>query len=607
LNLALAVLELRDPQQLIANCKPLEDGFGGIRPSAKFQQLNRLRKLAVRAAYKGCPCPEKEWVIKEFVVGSNAKNFTIDITDPATGKKTTKSINDYFKQKYDVTLDFPELPLVRMTKKSVVYPMELLKVMRPQKYPFKLNEIQTANMIKFAVKPPEHRLNSIKECKNNLQHESDPVLRDYGLKISSNLAITKARLLPNPEIMFGGNQKHNPGTNGRWDLRGKKFFAKNPRPLKSWGIGIFKGRTALAKAQAEGFADAFVRAYQGHGGDVSATRPVIMEVPPDPAKAVYELWHATGNKFNARPDLLIFVVQDKQSFHYLRIKKSCDCRFGVPSQVLQVAQVVKCNGQYISNVLMKVNAKLGGTTSKAVSKVGLPPGTMIVGADVSHASPGSHAASMAAMTVSMDAFGGRYLAGCDTNGDRVEIITQTNIKNILSPLFREWCQTVGQGRVPANLMYFRDGVSEGQFQHVLQQEIPFMKEILKGINQGKDWPGKVTVVICSKRHHIRAFPKPGDRMSADRNGNPLPGTLIERDVTSPHNWDFFLYSHIALQGTSRPVHYHVLYDDIGCPANVLQNMIYDHCYQYMRSTTSVSLCMFPAFPSSSLQALLTNR
>lgn len=107
----------------------------------------------------------------------------------------------------------------------------------------------------------------------------------------------------------------------------------------------------------------------------------------------------------------------------------------------------------------------------------------------------------------------------------------------------------------------------------------------------QQWKGKFTVVIANKRHHIRAFPKPNDRNAADRNGNPLPGTLISRDVTSPFDWDFLLYSHIALQGTSRPVHYHVILDQIKHKPQELENMIYDHCYQYMRSTTSVSLCM----------------
>lgn len=54
---------------------------------------------------------------------------------------------------------------------------------------------------------------------------------------------------------------------------------------------------------------------------------------------------------------------------YLRIKKSCDCRYGVASQVMINKHVVGAQPQYISNVLMKVNAKLGGTTArvKAVS------------------------------------------------------------------------------------------------------------------------------------------------------------------------------------------------------------------------------------------------
>lgn len=115
-----------------------------------------------------------------------------------------------------------------------------------------------------------------------------------------------------------------------------------------------------------------------------------------------------------------------------------------------------------------------------------------------------------------------------------------------------------------------------------------MKSIFMKLTQDQ-WKGKFTVVVANKRHHIRAFP---DKSVADRNLNPLPGTLIERDVTSPHDWDFLLYSHIALQGTSRPVHYHVILDQIKHRPEELENMIYDHCYQYMRSTTSVSLCKF---------------
>ena len=67
---------------------------------------------------------------------------------------------------------------------------------------------------------------------------------------------------------------------------------------------------------------------------------------------------------NARPQLLVFMLGGKASFDYMRIKKSADCRFGVVSQCMQNAHVVRGQGQYISNVLMKVNAKLGGATAR---------------------------------------------------------------------------------------------------------------------------------------------------------------------------------------------------------------------------------------------------
>lgn len=597
----MAVLDCRDRQHLMHLLKAIPDGHGGTTESNAFYEVHRrLRKLQVQPHYRGCPVLGTNFIVKGLLNG-NARQYTIDLNDKATGKKETINVETYFRRKYNLILDYWELPMVEMTKKGVVYPMEVLTIHGLHKYPWKLNEYQTSAMIKYAASRPADRLNSVQKSKKMLDHTNDPVLQTFGLQVDTNMIRTKARLLPNPEIQFGGNQRHNPGSNGRWDLRGKKFYSTNRRPLEAWGVGFFPGkRNAINRTQVESFCDSVMKMYAGHGGTV-AKRPVVVELREDVGEAVKRLYNSTGVKFQKDPQLLLIIVPNKDSFTYLRIKKSCDCRWGVPSQVLQAGHVAKGNPQYVSNVLMKVNAKLGGTTTRAIPKVpeaGLRPQSMIIGADVTHSPLGVWSPSMAAMSVCMDTFGGRYWGACEANGDRTEMIARSNIEVMLTPIVREWMSTVGGGRAPDYVYYFRDGVSTGQFEQVLQQELVDMKAIFMRLTQDQ-WKGKFTVVVANKRHHIRAFPKPGDRNSADRNGNPLPGTLIERDVTDPHGWDFLLYSHIALQGTSRPVHYHVILDQINHRPQELENMIYDHCYQYMRSTTSVSLCTFFPVPIES--------
>ncbi|KAB8071607.1 Piwi domain-containing protein [Aspergillus leporis] len=591
---AMAVMDYRDHQQLTHELRPVADGHGGTTESNAFYEVHRrLKKLVVQPHYRGCPCLNVNFTVKGLI-NAGAGKYILNIKDKATGKEEKMTVEQYFKKKYNILLTHPDLPMVEMTKKGVVYPMEFLTIHGLHKYPWKLNEYQTSHMIKYAASRPADRLNSIYKSKQMLDHSHDPVLQTFGLQIDENMIRTKARLLPNPDIQFGGNQRHNPGTHGRWDLRGKKFYQANKIPLECWGVGFIPGkRNAINKTQVENFVDGFMKTYAGHGGNCKI-RPLILELKEDTGEAIKRLYNSTGVKFQKDPQLLLIVVPDKNAFTYLRIKKSCDCRWGVPSQVLQSAHVAKANPQYISNVLMKVNAKLGGTTARAVPKVtdaALKPRSMIIGADVTHPTLGVWSPSMAAMSVCMDAFGGRYWGSCEANGDRVEIIARANLEHILLPLVREWMSTVGEGRAPENVYYFRDGVSEGEFQKVLKQEVLDIKAIFMKLTQDQ-WKGKFTVIIANKRHHIRAFPKPNDRNAADKNGNPLPGTLIEKDVTSPHDWDFYLYSHIALQGTSRPVHYHVILDQIGHKPHQLENMIYDHCYQYIRSTTSVSL--YPA-------------
>lgn len=570
--------------------------------SQKFQERAELKatekylkKLSVRAKYQGNLQPDKVWKI-EKVADVTANTHRIDWRDPQTGKETGEkiSIAAYFSRRYNLTLRFPNLPLIQMTKKTrgqpTYFPMEILVIVENQRYGTKLDESQTANMIKFAVSPPGVRANSINEGKQWLQWDNDNYMRNYGLGVSNQQMVTQARVLPAPGVKFK-NKVEQPGTRGRWDLRGKQFLSANPQQLVSWGIGFFDGRTRLDKPAVEKFAMDFVKAYRGHGGVVANNKPHMARLSNDPGVAVNDLYQGTGNAFNAKPQLLIFLVQNRNSQHYLRIKKSCDCRFGVVSQVMQAAQVAKGNPQYYSNVLMKVNAKLGGCTTQAVPSQGsgfkgqFNAPTVFIGADVSHASPGSEQPSMAALTVSFDRHAGRYAAGCQTNGRRVEMITDQNMRSILGPLLQTWMSDVGGGQIPSQIYYLRDGVSEGQFIKVMNEEVPCIRAIMDKLANGK-WNGKITVIIAAKRHHIRAFPKQGD---GDQKGNPLPGTLIEKDVTSPHEFDFYLYSHTALQGTSRPVHYTVLYDEANHSPAALQNMIYEHCYQYMRSTTAVSL------------------
>lgn len=103
--------------------------------------------------------------------------------------------------------------------------------------------------------------------------------------------------------------------------------------------------------------------------------------------------------------------------------------------------------------------------------------TLIIGADVSHAAPGSNGASFAAITMSMDRIAARYAAAVETNGIRVEIIATRNMEDMLKPLVQNWMETVGGGRLPDHVFYFRDGVSEGQYQNVLTQEVKDIKRI----------------------------------------------------------------------------------------------------------------------------------
>jgi len=72
---------------------------------------------------------------------------------------------------------------------------------------------------------------------------------------------------------------------------------------------------------------------------------------------------------------------------------------------------------------------------------------------------------------------------------------------------------------------------------------------------------RLTALVGVKRHHTRFYPMTDKDADTEwGNNNCLPGTYVDRVVTSPYYRDFYLQSHSGVKGTARPTHYFMLAD-----------------------------------------------
>ncbi|KAK1270094.1 Protein argonaute 1C [Acorus gramineus] len=254
---------------------------------------------------------------------------------------------------------------------------------------------------------------------------------------------------------------------------------------------------------------------------------------------------------------------------------------------------------------MKINVKVGGrnmvlddAVCRRIPLVSDDP-TIIFGADVTHPQPGEDSSpSIAAVVASMDwPEMTKYRGLVSAQPHRQEIIkdlyTESDAKGntvkggMIMELLRAFYQSTR--RKPQRIIFYRDGVSEGQFNQVLLHEVAAIRKACEAIDNEKYEP-LLTFVVVQKRHHTRLFPKnQGGPHTTGRNENILPGTVVDREICHPTEFDFYLCSHAGIKGTSRPVHYHVLYDENGFTADALQVFTYYLCYTCARCTRSVSL------------------
>lgn len=121
-------------------------------------------------------------------------------------------------------------------------------------------------------------------------------------------------------------------------------------------------------------------------------------------------------------------------------------------------------------------------------------------------------------------------------------------------------------------MISSDGVSDGQFKEVLEKEMTAIRKALTRI-YGMKKHAEVTFIVVQKRHHTRFFPT--DRQFSDgKNNNILPGTVVDKDIVHPFQYQFFLASHAAIQGVAKPTKYCILVNESNIQPDDLQAVTY---------------------------------
>ncbi|EEP77627.1 predicted protein [Uncinocarpus reesii 1704] len=514
------------------------------------------------------------------------------------------SVYDYFKRMHNVGDMNEAMPVVNVgTSQNPSYlPVEVCRVEPGQTSKSKLTPRQTRSMIDFAVRKPAANAKSITERGTQViaaAPNTSQLLSNMGLSISPNLITVGGRVLTGPNVRYKATSVQPKFAS--WNLSGVQF----PRgaSLSQWTFLFLRGQQQNDK-NPRSIAESFRDVARKHGMTVSEPlAPIWLDHPftsnESPESYAAKVDRAFDQLLAKHRNIrfLLVMLPFEDSAIYNRVKFRGDIQNGIHT----VCVGDRTGGiQSLANIALKFNLKLGGANHVLdPPKLGLigEGKTMLVGIDVTHPSPGSssQAPSVAAMVASVDKDLAQWPASIRLQREaKAEMVDE--LEEMLESRLQLWKKY--NNAFPENIIVYRDGVSEGQYTRVLEEELPRLRKACERVYPAtltKNGLPRVSIIIVGKRHHTRFYPVTTNQ--ADKNSNTVNGTVVDRGVTEDRHWDFYLQAHSALKGTARPAHYFVILDEIfrarknGPPtADVLEDLTHNLCYLFGRATKAVSVC-----------------
>lgn len=512
------------------------------------------------------------------------------------------TVFDYYKERYGHALKFPNLPCVRFGNDNI--PIEVCYLAPGQYYDKKMEASIQAMVTDRTIQPPATRFRAIQDSVAELRQT---VRQTIDVQIASQGQEVMGRVLPPPAIQSGGGviQVQDRPMRGNPCDYNVQVFAST-RPIDSWCIVQLTrgppakevhpflktfGKNLSMTANRKGWklsANFVTRTLQYSGRQGMAT-------------------FMSGAKEKGKMQLLLFAMPIVDDMY--NDIKSCSNEIGIVAQCLNFnvvndadmntnnkrSQISKMGSMFVENMLKKMNAKVGGTKSvvadKSVPAFLKDKNVMFVGMDVYHPPAFTQdVQSLVGIVASYDKDFTQYFHQAMSqpqvdpeNKKRVEEIKEA-VFIVLKDFFQRY-KKKNNGKFPDHVIVMRDGVSEGQFLHVRNMEV---QQILNAMSS-LGFDAKITFLTVQKRHGFRMFVEYKDEKGRDSVKNPEPGTVVDTTIVHQDRNEYYLNSHHALKGTSKPSHYTLIHNEANLSNDQIQGMSYVLSYLSARCDKPISL------------------
>lgn len=603
-------------------------------PSSRLHQMTEVLKGAkVKLVHLG-----HSKKIKSFGPAANSNECVFEVEGENVTVERYYEMMAITNAKYascmrNGRLNFPYLPTLNVgsTGHPVLIPVELVFVLEGQSRQRGIPAEIANNIIKYAAQAPDVRF-------DHLTRESrergvlgalmnDPNAMAFGVNEVAQMPMkVQACILPPAKLQYG-NRVVEPQLRGNWNLSGGIRFAHPAQPKSGENalpyallvtydraepqnidnmVSDFKG-TMEHEARNLGIPlELCTRSYVCARGTLNVLEDVVMDMKKRGARILIALLH----------------------WDVYSVLKLVADRLCLPTQCVKWANVLKPPRNYHTSLLVKMNYKMGGVNHTLASRMPKhameaeddsfqsPPKSiswffdepcMVMGVDVNHPEiRGSKGApSVVAVVGSTDGMLGQYCAHITTTSSAEEPVR--GLEEAVGAVLDTFCKR-NNGKMPRRLIVYRDGVADNQFHDVLEQELGAYKEALNQRGYNED-SVQIAMVICQKRHHTRlvydsaehGYLNPCVGLCVDARTSafqvvkdPAKGKKGDDDedavgsISTPGLNEFYLNSHAAVLGTSKPCKYTLIYDEVGIKMTELELLTFWLTHLYARCTRSVS-------------------